>query len=64
MICDDNKEWRKKFEAMPVTGNCDNGCGKPAVEWFGDTSCATCGDRKCIASMQREYNAIRYSEDE
>lgn len=42
---------------MRVTGTCDAGCGKPATEWFGDTACATCGDRACVNVMQDSYDS-------
>lgn len=56
-ILADKKEWKKNFDAMPITGNCDSKCGKLATQWFGNTSCATCGDEKCVAVMQAEYDA-------
>lgn len=48
-------EWSQKFHSMPVTGNCDSGCGKPAKVWFGYTSCATCGDASCISIQTNRY---------
>lgn len=57
-------KWRKAFNAMPVSGNCDSRCGKPATKWFGDTSCATCGDEKCIAIQLEEYNKPSKEEDD
>lgn len=54
----EKKEWYAEFQAIPKGPKpCDSGCGKPATEWFGNTSCATCGDPKCVAVMQREYDA-------
>ena len=49
---------------MPVSGNCDSRCGKPATKWFGDTSCATCGDEKCIAIQLEEYNKPSKEDDD
>lgn len=50
-------EWYKEFQSMEVTNSCDAGCGKPATEWFGNTSCATCGDSRCVKIMQKDYDA-------
>lgn len=65
-ILDEDVEWRKKFNAMPIDGNCDSLCGKPANTWFGNTSRATCGDQTCINHLQSEYNEIgrRVAEDD
>jgi len=58
-------EWRKKFDAMPFGDRpCDSGCGKPPTKWFGDTSCATCGDAKCIKKQQDEYDSFQARDDE
>lgn len=39
--------------------------GKEATTWFGNTSCATCGDSRCVRIMQADYDKHRYeSEDE
>lgn len=52
------------FQAIPKGPKpCDAGCGKPATDWFGNTSCATCGNAKCVAVMQRDYDAHRRSLD-
>lgn len=48
-------DWTTKFDQMPVTGNCDAHCGKPATTWFGHTSCATCGDSACINALRDSY---------
>lgn len=45
-----------EFNQMPVTGDCDAGCGKPATQWFGDTACATCGDSACVNVIQDSYD--------
>lgn len=51
---------KKALDAIPMgPKTCDAGCGKPVTQWFGNTSCATCGSAKCGASLQREYDAIR-----
>lgn len=64
VLCED-KEWYANFQAIPKGPKpCDSGCGKPATEWFGNTSCATCGDAKCVAVQQREYDSIRRSLDD
>ena len=55
-ILNEDKEWRKEFDAMKVTGNCDSGCGKPATHWFGNTSAATCGASICVQKQQDEYD--------
>lgn len=51
-----SEEWAEKFNRMPVTGDCDAGCGKPATTWFGLTSCATCGDSACVNVLQDSYD--------
>ena len=64
-ILKEDPEWYAKFQAIPKGPNpCDAGCGKPATDWFGNTSCATCGDAKCVAVMQRDYDAHRRSLDD
>lgn len=60
----ENKEWYKVFHSIPVTNKCDAGCGKEATTWFGNTSCATCGDSRCEGIMQAEYNQIRLDLEE
>lgn len=61
----EKKDWYANFKAMPFgEKTCDSGCGKPPKEWFGNTSCATCGDAKCIAYQQREYDANVRSRNE
>lgn len=46
------------------SGKCDV-CGiRPATQWFGDTSCATCDDPKCIAWMQLDYDNHRYDNED
>jgi hypothetical protein len=57
----DELEFLKELNAMPITGNCDSGCGKPATRWFGRTSCATCGDPECVDIQQREYDSMDVS---
>lgn len=63
-ILREDKEWYKQFHSIPVTNKCDAGCGKEATTWFGNTSCATCGDSRCVAEMQREHDKIRQEYDE
>jgi len=64
-ILREDRAWYDSFQAMnPGKKPCDSGCGKPAIVWFGNTSCATCGDAKCVAIQQREYDAIRSELDE
>lgn len=60
----EDMKWYKEFHSIPVTNKCDAGCGKEAVEWFGNTSCATCGDSCCVKIMQKDYDKILYEEDE
>lgn len=50
-ILREDREWYKEFHSMPVTNKCDAGCGKEATTWFDNTSCATCGDSRCVAEM-------------
>lgn len=57
-ILDEDVEWRKEFNAMKVTGDCDAGCEKPAKRWFGNTNQATCGDSRCLDVLQRRYNEL------
>jgi hypothetical protein len=62
---EDELEFLKKLNAMPITGTCDSkSCDKPATRWFGRTSCATCGDQKCIAELQYEYDNMVVSSDD
>lgn len=64
-ILREKKQWYAQFQALPFGDKtCDSGCGKPPTEWFGNTSCATCGDAKCIAYQQREYDSYRRSLDD
>lgn len=49
-------QWAANFDKLPVTGDCDAGCGRPATTWFGMTSCAHCGDVVCHATLQVRYN--------
>lgn len=63
-ILSEKCEWKKNFDAMPVSGNCDAKCGKPATHWFGNTSRATCGFNKCIDVMCAERDAMVTREDE
>jgi hypothetical protein len=61
----ENKEWYAEFKEMPFGERaCDSGCGKPPIEWFGNTSCATCGEPKCVAIQQQEYDSYKSSEDD
>lgn len=60
----EDMKWYKEFHSIPVTNKCDAGCGKDATEWFGNTSCATCGDSKCVGVMLADYNSIRRELDE
>jgi hypothetical protein len=61
----EDKEWYAAFQAIPKGPKpCDAGCGKPATDWFGNTSCATCGSAKCVGVMQRDYDANRRELDE
>lgn len=49
----------KEFNAIPKGPNpCDAGCGKPATHWYGMTSCATCGEAKCVSVMDREREKL------
>jgi hypothetical protein len=48
----------RSLNKIPVSGQCDAGCGQPATTWFGLTSCATCGSELCIARLQRDYDAM------
>ena len=63
-ILNEDKDWRKEFDSMKVTGKCDSGCGKDAKHWFGNTSAATCGDEVCYNKQQEEYNAHSASYDD
>ena len=60
----EDMKWYKEFHAIPVTNKCDAGCGKEATDWFGNTSCATCGDSRCVQIMQRDYDKILHEQDE
>lgn len=37
------------------SGKCDVCKVRPATQWFGETSCATCDDPKCIEWMRKDY---------
>ena len=63
-MLDEKPGWRKAFNAMPISGKCDSGCGKPATMWFGNTSCATCGSNKCIDIQQAEYDKPLKEDDD
>lgn len=52
-------KWRDSLDKMPVSGQCDARCGKPATTWFGRTSCATCGDSACVNVLQDSYDSPR-----
>lgn len=60
----EDMKWYKEFHATPVTNKCDAGCGKEATDWFGNTSCATCGEPRCVKIMQDDYNKSLYEENE
>lgn len=51
-----DEKWLDSFDKMPVSGQCDARCGKPATTWFGMTSCATCGDSACVNVLQDSYD--------
>ena len=48
--------FNSALDEIKVTGTCDAGCGKLATEWFGDTACATCGERACVNVLQDSYD--------
>ena len=54
-ILNEDKEWRKRFDSIKVTGKCDSGCGKDAVRWFGNTSVAVCKDTDCFQKQAEAY---------
>lgn len=57
--------WRKEFNAMPISGFCDAGCGELAKYWFGDTALAHCGASTCINELEYERSKlIRQIEEE
>lgn len=63
-ILNDKPGWREKFHAMPISGNCDARCGKPAKMWFGNTNQATCGAEKCYSVLYEDYMTERPRYDE
>lgn len=40
---------------IKVTGLCDAKCGKEAKVWYDSTNRASCGDKKCILILDKEY---------
>lgn len=55
-ILNEDKEWRKEFAGMKVTGTCDACREAPAKHWFGNTNQAYCGSLKCLDKLQDAYN--------
>lgn len=47
-------DWQYK----PPKGNCDMCRTKPALYWFGQTSVALCGDKKCSEENQRNWDRM------
>lgn len=45
-----------KYHDKKMTGKCDAGCGKPAVHWFGMTSCGVCNDQACLDKLQADFD--------